>query len=81
MASMVGLEVVDQNLTALSGNSAEFFDKAPTQFSTIMAIVVGLGVVEKSSTPISGNSAKKILQCPDSFFDHNGYRRCLEVVD
>ena len=58
MASMVGLEVVDKNSTAISCNSAEFFDKAPTQFSTIMAIVVGLEVVEKSSTPISGNSAE-----------------------
>ena len=35
-----------------------FFDNAPTHFSTIMAIVVGLEVVDKSSTPISGNSAE-----------------------
>ena len=42
MSSMVGLEVVDKSSTPISGNSAEFFGKAFTQFSTIMAIVVGL---------------------------------------
>ena len=40
LASMVGLEVVDKSLTPVSGNSAEFFDNAPTHFSTIMNIVV-----------------------------------------
>ena len=49
---MEGLEDVYKISTPISGNSAEFFDKAPTQFSTIMAIVVGLEVVEKSSTRI-----------------------------
>ena len=51
MASMAGLEGVDKSSTPISGNSAEFFDKAPTHFSTIMAIMVGLEVVDKSSTP------------------------------
>ena len=51
MASMAGLEGVDKSSTPICGSSAEFFDKAPTHFSTIMAIVVGLEVVNKSSTP------------------------------
>ena len=42
MASMVGLEVVDKSSIPISGKSAEFFDNAPTHFSTIMDIVVGL---------------------------------------
>ena len=60
MASMVGFEVVDKSSTPISGNTAEIFDKAPTLFSTIMAIVVGLEVVDKSSTPrtISGKAAR-----------------------
>ena len=51
MAGMAGLEGVDKSSTPLGGNLAEFFDKAPTHFSTKMAIVVGLEVVDKSSTP------------------------------
>ena len=35
----------------VSGDAAEFFDNAPTYFSTIMARVVGLEVVDKSSAP------------------------------
>ena len=46
MASVVGLEVLDKSSTHISGNSAEFFDNAPTHFSTIMDIVVGLEVVD-----------------------------------
>ena len=69
---MVGLEDVDKSSTPISGNSAEFFDKAPTQFSTIMAIVVGLEVVEKSSTPVSGNSAEFFDNALIHFFDHIG---------
>ena len=42
MASVVGLEVVDKSSIPISGKSAEFFDNAPTHFSTIMDIVVGL---------------------------------------
>ena len=42
MASVVGLEFVDRSSIPLSGNSAEFFDNAPTHFSTIMDIVVDL---------------------------------------
>ena len=42
---MVGLDVVDKSSIPINGNSAEFFDKALTHFSTIMAIVVGLTVV------------------------------------
>ena len=34
MASVVGLEVLDKSSTHISGNSAEFFDNAPTHFST-----------------------------------------------
>ena len=53
MASVVGLEVVDKCSTsrAINGNAAEFFNNAPTHFSTIMASLVGLEVVDKSSTP------------------------------
>ena len=40
LASVVGLEVVDKSSTPVSGNAAEFFDNAPTHFSTIMDIVV-----------------------------------------
>ena len=58
----------------MSGNAAEIFDKAPTQFSTIMAIVVGLEVVEKSSTPVSGNAAAFFDNAPTHFFDHIGQR-------
>ena len=47
---MVGLEAVDKSSTPVSGNAVEFFDDAPTYFSTIMASVVGLEVVDKSST-------------------------------
>ena len=42
MASVVGLEVVDKSSIPISGNSAEFFDNAPTHFSIMMDIVVGL---------------------------------------
>ena len=42
MARVVGLEVVDKSSIPLSGNSAEFFDNAPTHFSTITDIVVDL---------------------------------------
>ena len=45
MASMACLEGVDKSSTPLCGSSAEFYDKAPTHFSTIMAIVVVLEVV------------------------------------
>ena len=51
MASVVGLEAVDKSSNPVSGNAAEHFDCAPTQFFIIKAIVVGLGVVNKSSTP------------------------------
>ena len=48
MASVKGgLEVVEKSSTPVSGNSAEFFDKAPTHFSTIMASVVDLEVVDR----------------------------------
>ena len=69
MASMVGLEVVDKSSILISGISAEFFDNAPTHFSTIMAIVVGLEVVDKSSTPrtISGNAAELFDNAPTFF--------------
>ena len=40
LASVVGLEVVDKSSTPVSGNAADFFDNAPTHFSTIMDIVV-----------------------------------------
>ena len=46
LASVVGLEVVDKSSTPVSGNAAEFFDNAPTHFSTIMDIVSALEVVE-----------------------------------
>ena len=49
MASVVGLQAVDKKSTHVSGKSAEFFDNAPTHFSTIMASVVGLQAVDKSS--------------------------------
>ena len=51
MASMARLEVVDNSSTPIIGNSANYFDKAPTQFSTILASVVGLEVIDNSSTP------------------------------
>ena len=47
---MVGLEAADKSSTPVSGNAAEFFDNAPTYFSTKMASVLGLEVVDKSST-------------------------------
>ena len=47
---MVGLAVVDKSSTPVSGKAADFFDDAPTSFSTMMASVVVLEVVEKSST-------------------------------
>ena len=50
MARVVGLEAVDKSSTPVIGNAAEFFDDAPTYFSTIMASVLGLEVVDKSST-------------------------------
>ena len=50
MASVVGLEAIDNNSTPVGGNAAEFFDNVPTSFSIIMASVVGLEVVDKSST-------------------------------
>ena len=56
MARVVGLEVVDESSTSVSGNAAEFFDNAPTCFSTIMARVVGLEVVAKKSTAVGGNA-------------------------
>ena len=73
MAIMVGLEVVGKSSIPIGGISAEFFDNAPTHFSTIMAIVVGLEVVDKSSTPrtISGNAAE-FFDNALTFFDHNG---------
>ena len=51
MASVVGLEAVDKSSTPVISNAAEFFDNAPTSFSTIMASVVGFEVVDKSLTP------------------------------
>ena len=50
MARVVGLEAVDKSSTPVIGNAAEFFDDAPTYFSTILAGVLGLEVVDKSST-------------------------------
>ena len=35
MASVVGLQAVDKSSTPVSGNAAEFFDNAPTSFSTL----------------------------------------------
>ena len=32
MGSMAGLDGVDKSSTPICGSSAEFFDKAPTQF-------------------------------------------------
>ena len=42
MTSVLGLEGVVKNSTSrtISGNAAEFFNNAPTHFSTIMDIVV-----------------------------------------
>ena len=40
MASVLGFEVVDKSSTPVGGNAAEFFDNAPTSFSTITASVV-----------------------------------------
>ena len=56
MASVVDLQAVDKSSTPVSGNAADFFDKAPI-FFTVMASVVGLQAVDKSSTPVSGNAA------------------------
>ena len=70
MASVVGLEVVEKSSTPESGISAEFFDNAPTHFSTVMAIVVGLEVVDKSLTSriISGNAAAEVFDNAPTFF-------------
>ena len=51
MARVVGSEVLAKSSTPVSGNAADFFDNAPTYFSTIIASVVGLEVVDKSLTP------------------------------
>ena len=56
MARVVGLEVFDMSSTPVSGNAAEFFDNAPTCFSTIMARVVGLEVLAKKLTTVGGNA-------------------------
>ena len=69
MASVVGLEAVDKSLTRVSGNAAEFFDDAPTYFSTIKASVVGLEVVDKNSTP-RGNAVEFFDNAPT--YDHIG---------
>ena len=60
-----------------------FFDNAPTHFSTIMAIVVGLEVVDKSSTPrtISGNAAELFDNAPTSFSTIMASAVGLELVD
>ena len=55
MVRVVGLEVVAKSSTPVSGNAAEFFDNAPTFFSTIMASVVGLEAVDKKSTTVGGD--------------------------
>ena len=64
---MVGLQVVDKSSTPVSGNATEFFDNAPTSFSTIMASVVGLQAVDKSSTPVSGNATEFYDNAPKFF--------------
>ena len=64
MARVVGLEVVAKKSTTVGGNAPEFFDNAPTSFSTIMVRVVGLEVVAKSSTPVSGNAAEFFDNAP-----------------
>ena len=67
MARVVGLEVVDKSSTSVSGNAADFYDNAPTCFSTKMARVVGLEVVAKSSTPVIGNAAEFCDNAPTIF--------------
>ena len=54
------------------GNAVEFFDNAPTYFSTILASVVGLEAVDKSLTRVSGNAAEFFDDFPDLILDHNG---------
>ena len=51
----------------VSGNAAEFFDKAPTSFSIKMASVVGLQAVDKNSTHVSGNAAEIFDNAPTHF--------------
>ena len=78
---MVGLQAVDKSSTPLSGNAAEFFDNAPTYFSTITASVVGLQAVDKSSTPVSGNAAEFFDNAPTSFSTIMASVVGLQVVD
>ena len=60
MASVVGLEVVDKSSTprAVSGKAADFFDNAPTYFSTILASVVGLESQIRVRLPVCGKAAE-----------------------
>ena len=64
MASVVGLEAVDKSSTPVIDNAAEFFDNAPTSFSTIMASVVDLQAVDKNSTHVGGNAAEVFDHIP-----------------
>ena len=64
-----------------SGNAADFFDNAPTYFSTILASVVGLEVVDKSSIPISGISAEFFDNVRTHISTILGSVVGLEVVD
>ena len=64
-----------------SGNAAEFFDIAPTCFSTTMASVVGLEVVVKKSTPVGGNAAEIFDNVPTYFSIMMASVLGFEVVD
>ena len=64
----------------VSGNAAEFFDNAPTCFSTIMARVVNLEVVAKKSTTVGGN-APEFLKFPKHFSTIMARVGGLEVVN
>ena len=63
------------------GSAAEFFDNAPTYFSTIKASVVSLKTVDKNSTPVGGDAAEFLDNVPTFFSIIMASVVGLEVVD